>query len=365
MISETYLDNIASLFDSVLKVRACADIDRAAAEKRARQFGIKQMSIDEMMADPEIEIILNLTVPEAHYEIAKKSLTSCKHTYSEKPLAIRLKDGEELIALAKAKGLLIAAAPDTFLGGGLQTCRRILDEGRVGMPIGAQGFMLSWGPERFHPNPSFLYREGAGPLFDMGPYYLTALISLFGPVKLVSGHAKCSYPTREVIADGSPILGETFPCNVDTYVSACLEFRNGVIANLVFSWDMALPYWEAGLPLMQVFGSKGDIIMPDPNTFGGVGSTPKGDIGKVIKLRAGAGEYEDIPVVTDYIGNSRGLGLAEMARCIRYGGAPRVSGEIALHVLEVMHGIQEASGGGAYYTMKTSCACPAPFDETY
>jgi predicted dehydrogenase len=304
-------------------------------------------------------------VPSAHYEITKKALLSGKHTYSEKPLAAELAQGEELVALAEEKGLFLAAAPDTFLGGGLQACKRLIDGGKIGMPIFAQGFMLGWGPERFHPNPSFFYQDGAGPLFDMGPYYLTALTSLFGPVKRVSGHAKKTYPEREVLAAGSPKLGERFSCDVDTFVSASLEFSSGLIANLNVSWDMAFSYWESGLPLMQVFGGEGVLVMPDPNTFGGVGSTPRGDIGKFVQMRLGAGGYEEIPVVSEYIGNCRGLGLADMALCIRNGGAPAVSGARALHVLEIMHAILESSRDGKPHVLKTTCESAAPFDVPY
>ena len=359
MISEIYMSNLSSMFSDVLEARACADVNQTAADKRAEQFGIKTMGVDELMRDPEIEVVLNLTVPEAHYEIAKKALIAGKHTYSEKPLAIRFEDGAELIALAKEKGLLCTAAPDTFLGGGLQTCRKLIDGGEIGIPVNAQCFMLAWGPEVFHPNPEFLYRDGAGPLFDMGPYYLTALTSIFGPVASVSGHAKRTRAEREVLAKNSARRGEKFPCETDTFVSAALEFGSGLIANVTLSWDMSFTYWESGLPLMQAFGSDGSLIMPDPNTFGGVGSTPVGDIGTSVKLRAGAGDYTDVPVVSDFMGNCRGVGLADMARCIRLGGTPRVSGESALHVLEIMHGVMKSSQDGVRYELKTTCSRPA------
>ena len=351
------------MFSDILEVRACADLNKMAAEKRAAQFGIIQMGVDELLADPEIEVVLNLTVPEAHYDIAKKALLAGKHTYSEKPIATRFSEGEELIALARGAGLFCTAAPDTFLGGGLQTCRRLIDDGRIGTPINLQCFMLSWGPERFHPSPEFLYQEGAGPLFDMGPYYLTALISLFGPVRKVTGHAKKTNSVREVLVENSPQFGESFPCNIDTFVSAILEFESGLTANMNVSWDLSFSYWESGLPLMQLFGSLGSLIMPDPNTFGGVGSTPRGDIGKYIKLRTGADEFEDVPLISGHIGNCRGLGLADMAMCIRKGGTPLVSGEGALHVLEIMHGVLMSSGSGSQYTMKTTYSCPPPLSE--
>lgn len=360
MISEIYLKNMTTMFDGILEAYACADMDVAAARRRGEQFGVKVMSVDELLADPEIEAVLNLTIPAAHYDIAKRALLAGKHAYSEKPLAMRLDQGRELLELASARELFVAAAPDTFLGGGLQTCRKLIEEGAIGTPISAQGLMLAHGPESFHPNPAFFYQEGAGPLLDMGPYYLTALTSLFGPVRRVTGLAKATYPTRKVLSAASPRHGEEFPCTVDTFISGGLEFENGVIGSLTVTWDLTGPYWKSGLPLLEVFGSAGTLILPDPNAFGGLGDSPMGEPGKCVKLRRGAGQFEEIPVRYGYCENSRGLGLADMAWCIRGGGAPRVSGEGSLHVLEIMLGILDSSKSGCHHVMETTCAQPAP-----
>ena len=358
MISEIYLKNITAMFNSILEAYACADINKGTASRRAEQFGIKAADVDTLLADPEIEVIVNLTIPSAHYEVSKRALLAGKHVYAEKPPAASLDEGKELVALAKEKSLLLCAAPDTFLGGGLQTCRRLIDDGAIGIPIAAQGFMLGRGPEHFHPNPAFFYQPGAGPLLDMGPYYFTALMSLFGPAKRVTGLASATYPTRRVLNENSPNYGTGFPCEAETYISGGVEFVCGVTANVTTTWDLPFPYWESGLPLLTVFGSEGTLILPDPNSYGGIGGSPLAKPGKFVKLRTGAGEFEEISLKYGYTANSRGLGLADMARCIREGGTPRANGEGALHVLEMMLGILASSKGGGHHEMQTSCRKP-------
>ena len=360
MISEIYLKNITTEFSNVLQAYACADLNPAAAQARAEQFGLKAMTVDELIADPEIEIVLNLTIPAAHYEISKRALLAGKHAYSEKPLATTLEEGRELAALAEEKGLQVAAAPDTFLGGGIQTCLKLIEEGAIGTPISAQGLMLAKGPESFHPNPAFFYQEGAGPLLDMGPYYYTALYAMFGKVKRVGAMAKCTYPTRKVLSEKSPKYGQEFPCQVDTFINSSLEFENGVIATVTTSWDMSYSYWCSGLPLLEVFGSEGTLIVPDPNTFGGIGTAgPMGPVGKYVRLRRGAGDFEDVPVRYGYVENSRGLGLADFAWSICNGVRPRVSAEGSLHVLEIMLGALNSARSGQFYEMTTPGTKPA------
>jgi len=362
VISEIYLKNMTAMFDAILEVYACADVNTDAAAKRAGQFGIKAVGVDALLADPEVEVILNLTTPNAHHGISKRALLTGKHVYSEKPLATNFDDGKELVCLAKEKGLYVCAAPDTFLGAGLQTCRRIIEDGEIGIPIAAQGFMLARGPEHFHPNPEFLYKSGAGPLLDMGPYYFTALTTLFGPAKRVTGLATATYPTRTVLSDKSPKYQSQFPCGVDTYIIGSIAYCCGVIANVTTTWDLTFPYWESGMPLLTVFGSQGTLTLPDPNTFGGIGPPPlaMAEPGKFVKLRIGAGSFEDIPLKYGYAANSRGLGLADMAWCIRNGGTPKINGECSLHVLEMMLGILESSKSGKHHVMETSCKLPEP-----
>ena len=360
MISEVYLSNLTGMFENILEVLACADILADAANKRAEQFGSMAVSVDDLIADPAIEVVLNLTTPASHYSISKRALTAGKHVYSEKPLAASVDEGKELVALAKEKGLFLCAAPDTFLGAGMQTCRSLIENGAIGIPIAAQGFMLAYGPERFHPNPEFFYKDNAGPLLDMGPYYLTALTALFGPVCRVNGLSSALFGTRTVLNEKSPNYLAEFPCCVGTYVSGGIEFESGLTANLTATWDMPFPYWESGFPLLTVFGNEGTLVLPDPNMYGGIGGSPWEEPGKFVKLRLSAGEFEEIPIKDGYTTNSRGLGLADMAWCILNGGKPKASGEIALHVLETMLGILKSSKSGMCHVMETSCIQPDP-----
>lgn len=364
MISQIYLKNMTTVFSDVLEAYACADINPAAAKARAEQFHIQAMTVDELLADPQVEIILDLTIPAAHAQIGKKALLAGKHHYSEKPLAIRYAEGEQLVELARKKGLYAVSAPDTFLGGGLQTCRRLLDEGVIGKPVFAQGMMISRGPESFHPNPKFFYEPGAGPLMDMGPYYYTAMLALFGPAIRVCGAAKQVQPTRVAKAAASAYCGQTFPCQVDTFITSTLEFASGMTANIITCWDLPNAYWESGLPLLQVFGTEGMLILPDPNTFGGISPHPMQQVGTTVRLRRGDGDYEQIPLCYGFTENSRGLGLADLARCIRTGGTPRITPESSLHVLEMMEGTLEAARTGQYHQMRTVCCQPEPLNDT-
>lgn len=363
MISEIYLTNMTTRFDHALDVVACADISGETAAKRAQQFGLRAMTVDELIADEKIELVVNLTTPSAHYDIAKRSLLAGKHVYSEKPLAETLAEGKELLSLAKEKGLQVASAPDTFLGAGIQTCLKLIDEGAIGIPVGAQGFMLARGPETFHPNPAFFYALGAGPLLDMGPYYFTALAALFGPAKRVNGLSRATFPTRKALSPTSPIHGSEFPCEVDTYINGGVEFANGVIASITTTWDLTFPYWDSKLPLLTVWGTEGTLSLPDPNTFGGISASPKEpEPGRYVQLRKGMGVVEDVPLIPGFAQNSRGLGVADMVHCIRSGSQPRVSGEMSLHVLEMMLGVLKASHENEQQWLETSFERPSALD---
>lgn len=364
MISEIYIKNMMTKFSNILEVIACADRNRDTAEKRAQQFGIRACTVDELLENKEIEIVVNLTIPAAHYEIAKKTLLAGKHAYSEKPLALTFEEGKELLDLAKKQGLTVASAPDTFLGAGMQTCMELVENGAIGKPVGVQAFMLGSGPERFHPNPGFFYKEGGGPVLDMGPYYYTALAAMFGPAKRVGGFASRLSLEREIKSKESPLYPGKFPCEIDTYVSSTVEFENGVIANLTFSWDFDFWYWEAGLPLFTVFGTEGTLFMPDPNTFGGVAANPFAEeTDKVVYLRRRDGEKERIPLKYNFADNSRGVGVADLAACIRNGGNPRVNGEMSLHVLEMMTGVEDAAKTGIAHVMQTTFTKPERMRE--
>jgi len=341
-ISSIYFE-AGSKFD-ILDIVACADLDFDRAKASAEQYGVpKACTVDELLADPDIEIVVNLTIPHAHAEIHLRALEAGKHTYGEKPLAVTMEDGQRILALAKEKGLLVGSAPDTFLGGGIQTCRKLIDDGWIGKPIAATAFMMGSGPESWHPNPGFLYQVGAGPMFDMGPYYLTALVNLIGPVRRVSGSAQRTYAERTITNDID--YGKKIPVEVPTHIAGTLDFENGAVGTIITSVDV----WGSKLPHMEIYGSKGTLVVPDPNTFGG----------PVYVKRHNQTEFMEMPLTHGFTGNSRGLGLMDMAYAIRNGREHRANGAMAYHVLELMHGFHLSSERGMHYAVESACKQPA------
>ena len=341
-ISATYLKIAASF--PLLEVVACADLDLDRARARAAEFGIaRACAVDDLLADPAIEVVLNLTIPRAHGVVARAALHAGKSVYNEKPLALDRAEGQALLDLAAARGLLVGCAPDTFLGGGLQTCRKLIDDGWIGEPVAATAFMMSHGHESWHPDPDFYYQKGGGPMFDMGPYYLTALISLLGPVRRVTGSTRVTFPTRTVTS--TPKYGTTITVNTPTHVAGVLDFASGAVATIIMTFDV----WGAQLPPIEIYGTTGSLGVPDPNTFGG----------PVRVRRAGSPEWNEVPLSHGYTTNYRSLGLAEMAVAMRSGRQPRASGQVAQHVLDIMHAVEEASQTGAHITLHTSCERPA------
>jgi predicted dehydrogenase len=346
-ISGAYLKNMND--SPHLEVVACADQVAESARARAAEFGVpRACSVDELLADPNVDLVVNLTVPSAHAEISLAALTEGKHVYTEKPLATTRDDGRRILDAAKSTGLTVASAPDTFLGSGIQTCLKLLDQGELGEPLAASAFMLNRGPENWHPNPAFFYQPGGGPLLDMGPYYLTTLVSLLGPVRQVTGMSRILYPERT--ADRGPRAGETFKVSTPTFVAGLLEFESGALATLVTS----IGIWGADLPNMQVYGTKGILGVPDPNYFRGP-----------VKVRSNIEEsaWHQVPLLyshTDGPGNFRGLGVVEMALAIARGEEPRASGELAYHVLDVMQSILESSTSGRHIKVQSTCRRPEP-----
>ncbi|MFD0711410.1 Gfo/Idh/MocA family protein [Paenibacillus sp. GCM10027626] len=342
-ISSIYLENTTRMFDS-LEVCAVADLDMERARAKAAEYGVpRACTAEELLADPDIELVINLTVPQVHAKVCLSALEAGKHVYVEKPLAVSMEDGRSILELAKAKGLLVGAAPDTFLGGGIQTCRKLIDDGWIGTPVAATAFMASRGPESFHPDPDFLYQPGAGPMFDMGPYYLTALVNLIGPVRRVTGSARITFPERIITSE--PRAGQRIKVNTPTHIAGVLDFDNGAIGTMITSFDVG----ATSLPYIEIYGSEGTLKVPDPNTFGG----------PVLLRRLGAEEWTEMPLSHGFAGNSRGLGAADMAEAIACGGQHRASGEMAYHVLELMHGFHIASEQGKHYEVQSSCARPA------
>jgi predicted dehydrogenase len=342
-ISGIYLKNGGRF--GYTQIVACADAVAERAEAKATEFGIKALSVEALLADPEIEIVINLTIPAAHSDIALKALAAGKHVYNEKPLAIRREDAQAMLALAREKNLRLGGAPDTFLGAGLQTCRKLIDDGVIGAPVAAAAFMTGHGPESWHPDPEFFYKTGAGPVFDMAPYYLTALTSLVGGIGAVTAATQISFPERLITSQ--PKYGQRIAVEVPTHVSASLELAGGCLATLVMSFDV----WGANLPRIEIYGSEGTLSVPDPNTFGGPVQVYRPETG-----------WQEIELITGYPENSRGLGVADMARAIRHGGTHRASAELTYHVLDAMHAIHEAGAHGQRVKLASAVERPAPLD---
>lgn len=342
-ISEIYFKNLCTVFDNV-RVVACADLyaDRALAKSAAH--GVPVRTLEEILADPTVDIVVNLTTPQGHFPVARQCLLAGKSVYNEKPVALTREEGRALIDLAAKRGVLLGGAPDTFLGAGLQTCRALMDEGVIGVPVGAQAFMLCHGHESWHPDPEFYYKAGGGPMFDMGPYYLTALVSLLGPVRRVTGSARASFPTRTITS--APKKGTVIDVDVPTHVTGVLDFASGVVGTITTSFDV----WASSVPHIEIFGSEGTLSVPDPNTFDGV----------VRLYRASTKAWEEVPVTRPYAENSRGLGVADLAAALEEKRAARAGGALAYHVLDLMHAMHEASRDGRHVDVESTCEQPAP-----
>lgn len=341
-ISDVYLEN-ARTFEAI-EIVACADRLSERAEAQAASFSIpRACTFDQLLEDREIAIVLNLTTPDAHAAIALAALEAGKSVYNEKPLAIDRTHGRRILQTARAKRLRVGCAPDTFLGGAQQTARKLIDDGGIGEPVGATAFMMCHGHEHWHPDPEFLYQLGGGPMFDMGPYYLTALINLLGPVRRVTGAARATFPQRTIFS--APKRGKTINVQTPTHIAGVLEFASGAIATIVTSFDV----WHAEVPFIEVYGSTGSLSLPDPNWFGGP-----------LRLRGSDDdEWRDVPLAFGYVENDRGLGLADLAHALRSGRAHRASGELAMHVLDTMHGLLDAANEGRHVELTSWCARPA------
>ena len=328
-----------------IEITACADIDPARAKAKAEEFHIpKALTVAELLKDDEIGIVINLTVPLAHAAVAKAVLKAGKSVYNEKPLATTREDAKAMLKLATQKNLRIGCAPDTFLGGGLQTCRKLIDDGWIGTPIAASAFLKHRGPDAWHPNPEFFYQTGGGPMFDMGPYYLTALTSMLGPVVRVSGSARASFPHRTLT--GEQRYGQKIPVEIPTHIAGVLDFASGVIGTITTSFDV----WSHRLPFLEIYGSEGTLSLPDPNTFGGP-----------VLLRRGANkEWSEVPFTHGYIDNTRGIGVADMAAAIKSRRQHRANSEMAYHVLDIMHAVHDASSQGKYVHLKSTMKRPEP-----
>ena len=351
-ISTAYL-KLAPLFKG-LEVRAVADINMDAATARAAEFNVKAQSVDDLLANPALDIVINLTIPDAHYPITKRILEAGKHAYSEKPLVLTLEQGTTLRDLAKAKGLSVGCAPDTFLGGAHQQARAILDEGTIGEITTGNAAIQAHGPESWHPSPEFFYQPGAGPVMDMGPYYIATLINLLGPVKRVGALTSSAEPERTI--GSGPRQGQKIKVNTPSNIQALLEFHSGATISFSASWDV----WHHKRNHFELYGTKGTLYVPDPNFFGGT-----------VEVALAGGEAQvqspwDHPfgkINQNHNGrdlaNYRTAGLADMAQAHMEGRDHRCSLERTLHGVDVMTSILKSGETGQFITLTTTCTRPA------
>ena len=339
-ISPQYLRNLPAY--PGVEVAACTDLIMDKARSRAEEFGVPvACTTEELLGNPDIGIVINLTQPADHTDVSLAAIAAGKHVYSEKPLAVDREDGNAILREARRAGVIVGCAPDTFLGAGIQTCRKVIDDGRIGRPIGAMASFLNHGHEHWHPDPAFYYKIGAGPMFDMGPYYLTALVSLLGPVRRVSGAHGRAFDRRPITSE--PLKGTSIDVEVSTHVAGILDFENGAIGTIVTSFDV----WESGIPWMEIYGTEGTLSVPDPNTFGGPA-----------RVQRKRGEWVEIPL--EHPEGGRGIGVADMADALNNGRRSRVDAAMANHVLDIMHAIHESSDTGRHVALKTTCERPEP-----
>lgn len=358
-ISLAYLTN-APMFPGVRMV-ACADLNELAAATRARDHGLQQMTVDEILTSPDVDLILNLTIPAAHHDVSMRALTAGKHVFSEKPLGVDAGQGRALVTAAAQRGLFIGSAPDTFMGPSGRLARQLLNDGAIGTPVTGTAFMMGRGMEHWHPDPGFYYQPGAGPVMDMGPYYLTMMVNLMGPVTRVQAVTATGQPTRVITAPG-PRSGTSFAVGTPTTVLSLLTFANGAIITFGTSWDV---FRHSNHPI-EIHGTAGSLRLPDPDNFGGT-----------VGLSRHGAPWEEVDTATHLFGtpnwpldapdraNYRMLGLADMARAIRDGGEFRASGALALHVLEVMAAILTAGETRQEQIIPATTARPDAFSDAH
>lgn len=342
-ISNAYFDGL-SLFPDLVKVLACSDLDLERAKAKAAEKNIpKAFSTEALLQDPEIDLVVNLTIPLVHAEVNTAALNAGKHVYCEKPFSVTVEEGKKVIALAAQKNLRVGTAPDTFLGSGLQTCRWLIEQGKIGQPIAGTSFMVCRGHESWHPSPEFYYLSGGGPLFDMGPYYIAALVHLMGPVKGVSASVKSSFPTRTITSE--PQKGKVIPVETPTHYSGTLDFANGAIVTMIMSFDV----WSHHLPRLEIYGTEGSLSCPDPNCFHEENS---------ILMKLGSEqEWENIPLLHPHrVG--RGMGVVDMVQAIQNNRPHRCNGDLGLHIVEIMEAFESSSLMGKHIEIQSTCPQP-------
>ncbi|HLA42303.1 MAG TPA: Gfo/Idh/MocA family oxidoreductase, partial [Aggregatilineales bacterium] len=324
-------------FPEDVQVAACADLMPERAAAFASTHNLQALSIDELLAHDEIELIINLTIPVAHSQVNHQVIAAGKHVYGEKPLALTRAEGRQILEAAQAKGVRVGCAPDTFLGAGGQTCRKIIDSGAIGEPIAAIAMMASHGPENWHPNPFFYYQPGGGPMLDMGPYYLSFLVYLMGAITGVSATTKRTFAER--VAGHESIRGQVIPVDVNTHAAGTVTFASGAIGTIIMSFDV----WKHNLPRIEIYGTEGSLSVPDPNRFDGTAQV----------WDRKSGEWHDAPMVgRDDV--QRGIGVADMARAIQNSEPHRLSGALAYHVLDAMEAFEDSSREQRHITLTST-----------
>lgn len=351
-ISAAYL-RLAPLFKG-MEMRACADIDMAAATARAKEFGVRASTVDDLLKASDIDIIVNLTIPAAHYEVSMRAIDAGKHVYSEKPFVLSLAEGLDLKQRAAKRSLRIGSAPDTFLGGAHQLARSIVDSGQLGRITSGTCFVMNHGMEHWHPNPDFFFKAGGGPVLDLGPYYVSNLIQLIGPVRRVG--ALATIPARERTISSQPRAGEKIPVETPTTILALLEFENGAAVSFNASWDV----WAHNHAPIELYGEEGSIFVPDPNFFGGeVRYTLKDALVKKQPRWNHAFSVPNQEHARGPLANYRTSGLSDMAVAILEDRPHRCSLEFSLHTIEVLTAILKSGETGKFVDMKTTCERPA------
>ena len=341
-ISQAYVS--ATKIFPAIKIVACADAKPEAARGAAQRWGLEALSVEALLGRADIDVVLNLTIPKAHAAVTLQALTAGKHVYLEKPFALNREEGKHVTDKAQALGLRVGCAPDTFLGAGLQTCRKLVDDGALGRVFAGTALMMIPGHESWHPNPDFYYAKGGGPVFDMAPYYLTALVNLLGPIGKVSAVATTPRPTRTITSQ--PRRGEVIPVDVPTHVAGTLTFCSGAVVSMIMSFDVQR---HSNQPL-ELHGDAGSLQVPDPNTFGG----PV----KLSQIKHDSWHEEEL--VSPYTGNMRGIGAADLAYALLNDRPHRCHSDLAFHVLDVMQTLHEASAQEKSLTIHSSCERPAP-----
>ena len=340
-ISAAYLRNLTRFPD--LEVHIVGDLLPAAAAARAEEFGVGDAGTPEdVMTHPGVELVVNLTIPAAHAEVSSAAVRAGKHVWSEKPITLDRESADQLLREAAAAGVRIGCAPDTVLGAGIQSARRVIESGGIGRPLSGLTLFQTPGPQLWHPNPDFLFQLGAGPLFDMGPYYLTTLIQTLGPIRRVAAVGTTTSPTR-VIGAG-PRAGQEFAVEVPTQVGLIAAFESGATAQSMFSFDS--PLVRTGF--VEITGSEATLSLPDPNAFDGA-----------LRIRRlGSDDWEDLPV--EGAAEGRGTGVLDMARAIRAGTPHRIGGDLARHVLDVMISAADSMSSGAFVPLTSTVGVPEP-----